>query len=292
MRNAIVLLVGDQPVPNLLPTRHLKPDVAVLLHTDRTRRVAENLARLLEPGVPCLLCPVCPYDVPEILSNLQRFLSEKVPDHGLTFNVTGGTKPMALAAFSLARVYDKPFVYFQTEGNCSRLYHYAFATDGIRAEGVEDLPETIILDEYLRAYLGSYETGGPRDEFERQVSEVLNSASELEVCWSVRPQGLDALEIDFAVRLGNQVGVGEVKTKGAKAGIDQINAIAEQRYLGTYVRKFLISGRPVDRNNLNLAQAYSIKVIELLSYSEHGILDGNDRRKMVQTLRTHLGVAL
>lgn len=289
MNTAIILLVGEQPAPNLLPTRWLKPDVAVLVYTDRTQQVAENLRSVLIPDHSCLLCLVPPYNIPEIQGKLQRALSENLPEHALAFNLTGGTKPMALAAFRLAHLYNAPFSYFQTEGNRSRLYRYIFAEDGIHLERVDDLPDTITLDDYLRMYLGGYETGGPRNKLERQVMEALLSIRDLEVLWSVRPQEQGALEIDFFVRLGNQVGVGEVKAKGAKSGIDQINAVAEQRHLGTYVKKFLISGRPVDRNNKNLAQAYRIKVIELPSYGESGLLTTGDCQRLVRTVIDHLG---
>jgi hypothetical protein len=283
----MILLVGEQPLPNLLPTRHLKPNPAVLVYTDRTRRIAENLEGLLD--CQCLPCPVSPYNIPEIQDEVHEFLSERLPDYAFTFNLTGGTKPMALAAFSLARSYNAPFVYFQTEGNHSRLYHYAFDENTVYLERVEDLPDTIALDDYLRMYLGRYEVGEPRNELECQVRETLRAKSDLEVLWSLRPQGLEALEVDFVVRLGNQVGVGEVKTKGAKSGIDQINAVAEQRYLGTYVWKFLISGKPMDGNNRNLAQAYRIEVIELPTYDETGLLDTRDREKLIETIVTRLG---
>jgi hypothetical protein len=291
MKRAMILLVGEQPVPNLLPARRVKPDTAVLVYTERTRRVAENLKELLETNCNCLLCKVHPYHISEILDEVRKFLSNNLADHAFTFNLTGGTKPMALAAFSLARMYNSPFVYFQTEGNRSRLYHYVLAADEIHLERVEELPDTITLDDYLRVYLGSYETGEPRNDLERQVKQALCSVPDLEVLWSLRPQGLEALEVDFVVRLGNQVGVGEVKTKGAKSGIDQITAVAEQRYLGTYVRKFLISGKPVDRNNRNLAQAYTIEVIELPSYSTAGALSPEDRQKLTRSVLTRLGGA-
>ena len=138
-------------------------------------------------------------------------------------------------------------------------------------------------------HLRTYEVGEPCNEFERQVREALQSHPQLEVLWSVRPQGQAALEIDFVVRLGNQIGVGEVKTKGAKSGIDQINSVTEQRYLGTYVRKFLVSGKEVDRNNKNLAKAYRVKVIELPSFTELGTLGEQDRRHLVKTVVAQLG---
>ncbi len=289
MKTALISLIGEQPAPNLLPTRHLKPDVAVLVHTDRTAQVAKNLRALLENECGVHLCEVPPYNILGCQQNIQALLSANLSGHDLVFNLTGGTKLMALAALGLARRYSAPFVYFQTEGNRSRLYHYILENDEIRQQKVEDLNVTITLDDYLRMYLRAYETGEPRNEFETQVQEALRAESQLEVLWSVRPQGLDAQEIDFVVRLGNQVGVGEVKTKGAKSGIDQINAVAEPRYLGTYVKKFLVSGRQVDRNNKNLAKAYRIEVIELPSFAESDKLSQADKQGLVETVVSRLG---
>jgi len=286
----MILLVGEQPAPNLLPTRRLKPDMAVLVLTDRTQRVAENLATLLKHVCHCLPCPVDPYEIPKIHDELENFLSNNLSEYAFTFNLTGGTKPMVLAAFCLAKMYSSPFVYFQTEGNRSLLYHYAFDGDKIILEGSDDLSETISLDDYLRLHLGDYETEAPRNAFEQQVLETLAATPGIaEVFTSVRPKNLGALEVDFAVRCGNQVGIGEVKSKGAKAGIDQINAVADPRYLGTYVHKFLVSAHPVHPNNLDLAEAYRIAVIELSSYGETGTLDPADGEKLGQTVVRRLG---
>lgn len=287
----MILLVGEQPAPNLLPTRHLQPDAAVLVYTDRTRQVAENLKALLEPGCHCWLCQVHPYRINEIQQELDAFLTTTVSDYALVFNLTGGTKAMALGAFRIVRMWNSPFVYFQTEGNRSLLYHYTFDGDEIILQATDELPVTISLDDYLRMYLRAYACEEPRTDFEQQVVDALRSTPGIaEVITGLRPRGLEAQEVDFVVRCGNQVGIGEVKTKGAKRGIDQLNAVAEQRYLGTYVRKFLVSGKPVDRNNKNLAQAYRIEVIELLSYGESGVLSANDKQKLAETVRGRLGV--
>lgn len=290
MATAMILLVGEQPVPNLLPARHLQPDAAVLVYTDRTRQVAENLKALLEPGCRCWLCQVHPYRIHEIQQELDASLTTMVGDHALIFNLTGGTKPMALGAFRVARIRGSPFVYLQTEGNRSLLYHYAFDGDKIVLQSADELPVTISLDDYLRMYLGAYTCEEPRTDLEQQVVDALQSTPGIaEVITGLRPQGLEAQEIDFVVRCGNQVGIGEVKTKGAKRGIDQINAVAEQRYLGTYLRKFLVSGEPVDRNNKNLARAYRIEVIELPSYGETGMLSPEDRQKLAGIVLRRLG---
>jgi len=57
-----ISLIGEQPIPNLLPLRYQPPDVAVLVHTDRTRRVAQRLEELLAPKVTVRLLPTDPYD--------------------------------------------------------------------------------------------------------------------------------------------------------------------------------------------------------------------------------------
>ena len=291
MSTAMVLLIGEQAAPNLLSTRYLKPSLAVLVYTDRTQKVAQNLAGLLKlSGIECRKCKVLPYSIPDAFVQMQKCLQAEAPGHEYVFNLTGGTKTMALAAFDLAHRLASPFVYFQTEGNRSLLYHYRFAEEGIFQETEpEEIGETITLDDYLRMYLGEHTEGRPRDPLEEEVKDVLDSIEGLEVKYSVRPAGMEALEIDFVIRLGNQVGVGEVKSKGAKRGIDQINAVADPRYLGTYIRKFLVSGKEVDRNNKNLAQAYRIKVVELPGFSMHGRLSQEEKRKLVNVILSEMG---
>ncbi len=119
--HALVLLVGEQPASNLLPTRSLKPDKAVLVYTERTSHIARNLEELLRYTCTCLLCQVHPYEITEIAKQLGDFLEERFPSSALTFNLTGGTKPMALAAFLLASQRRASLVYFQTEGGRSLL---------------------------------------------------------------------------------------------------------------------------------------------------------------------------
>jgi hypothetical protein len=290
-KTALILLVGEQPLPNLLPTRHINPELVVLVHTNRTREIAERLKGLLS-GRKLLCCPVEPYDLPKIEQTLQEFLSQKIAasEYQLLFNLTGGTKPMSLAAFQVAAQRKDPFVYFQTEGGRSLLYCYQFTDqEKVKLEKQEELSQTLTLDDYLRAQVGNYTPGSPRDNFEEQVSQALQTIPGLEILTSVRPQGLEALEVDFVIRLGNQVGVIEAKTKGAKSGIDQIQAVAEQRYLGTYAAKFLVSGKEVDRNNKNLARAYGIEMIELPSYADTSKISKSDQQMLRERILRKLG---
>ena len=285
-KTALILLVGEQPVPNLLLTRHLNLDVAVLVHTSRTKGIAERLKALLS-DFSTHLCEVVPYELPNILLALQQFIGQELQDHQLIFNLTGGTKPMSLAAFLLALQRRAPFVYFQTEGGRSLLFHYKFTDDGqVQLEQQEEISATITLKDYLQAQVGNYTKDSPRDDFEQLIHNVLQEIDDLEIFTSVRPQG--ALEVDFVVRFGNQVGVIEAKKKGDKRGIDQIQAVAEQRYLGTYVAKFLVSGSAMDQNNKDLAEAYNIEVIELTSYSSTNSLSEQDKKELKRRITAKL----
>lgn len=281
MTRTMVLLVGEQPIPNLLPARHLRPELALLVHTEETEAVADRLSNLLQPAIACRTCLTDPYDLVAIESRLVAALSPRPPTDELVVNLTGGTKPMSLAGLEAARRLRGRVVYFQTERNQSRLFAYRYERGRIEPDGVEDVPATITLDDYLRLYLGAYTTQPPRNDLEREVAAALRASPAIaEVLTGLSPRGLGALEVDFAVRCGNQVGIGEVKTQAAKAGIDQINAVASREYLGTYVHKFLVSGHPVDPNNKDLARAYRIEIIEVPGFGQTGALGPDDRARL------------
>jgi hypothetical protein len=75
-----------------------------------------------------------------------------------------------------------------------------------------------------------------------------------------------------------------VKTKGAKDGIDQLNTAAEQRYLGTFVRRALISGQPVNQKNRELANATRVYSIELNRQESDKQLSEADRTTLLEGL--------
>lgn len=286
----LISLVGERPAPNLLLLRFLKPTDVVFVATERTLQVSRNIAALV--GTPSVhSCVTHAYRIEEIHRALGTFLTERGwKASEIVFNVTGGTKPMALAAFGLAQELQAHVVYLQTEGNASLLYQYEFGTDGALTLVAEDpVPETTTLDDYLRMYLGTYQEEGTRETFERAVFQALQSGRGrdlFEVKAGIRPVG--ALEIDLVVRHGNQVAIGEIKNKSGKNGIDQLNSAASQRYLGTYVKKFLILTQPLEQNNAELAEAYRVTPIVLPSGST-GVLSPQDEETLVNALLAGLG---
>jgi hypothetical protein len=135
--------------------------------------------------------------------------------------------------------------------------------------------------------VGKYQQGDPRDPLEAAVADALKGSSQFdELMTSLRPGGQGALEVDFFFRIGTTFGVAEAKQSAAKSGIDQIQAVADPRYLGTYLRKFLISARPLDPNNTELAKAYRITTIVLPSFAEQQRLSDEDRTNLVEKIVT------
>ncbi len=289
-RKGMVLLVGEQPAPNLLPVRHERPQDALLVYTRRTKRIATNLRKILGEDCVCSELETDPYSISGIHQTLRQRLSESdLAAIDWLFNITGGTKPMAIAALWLAQERGEQVLYFQTEGRVSKLYYYRFTQAGPSLETEKQLVAKVSVEDLLRMHAGGYKEGWPRNRFESAVADVLRGSPKIEEAkFSVTLPGEAALEIDFIVRCGDRFGVGEVKTQADKSGIDQLQAAAEQRHLGTYIAKFLVSGAPVDRNNLELAKAYRIDVIET-RFAERRELEEEDRALLERTILTRLG---
>lgn len=232
---------------------------------------------------------VAPYDMADVESKLKRVIKEKNwPPDKIIFNLTGGTKPMALAAYRLAEQLSSPFLYVQSEGKKSIVYHYRFFDGAPVLERVDEVPPVLNIDLYLRVHLGEYTEGEFKNDFEKMVAGVLQQKVD-QIKISVKPT--NALEIDLVLRCGNRVGIAEVKSGNkalSKEGIDQLNTAAEPRFLGTYTKKFLILDREYGSNNLELARAHGITVIELPS-AQKGELSEEDTEKLVQTVKTELG---
>lgn len=261
----LISLIGEQPIPVLLVDRALKPTRHLLAHSEKTCRVAENLKQLLPHAQPLLLHD--PYDLDGI-----RAAFERVYQPGMTFNLTGGTKPMMLATYELARQHQAPFVYLESERHQSRLYEYAFAQETPQLTRETIIPTLLDIKTYLNAYLPGFSTepytANSGAMFEQAVAQSLQKRG-FEIATNVRPNGVgEKIEIDLVIRAGNQVGIAEVKLgdsrdEAPKKAVDQLNTAGEQKYLGTYTAKFLITARKPRSGIMALAHAHRITVIVL-----------------------------
>ena len=291
-------LIGEQPIPNLLPLRHQPPEIAVLVYSDFTAKAAHRLEKLLPQGCQVEPCPVSAYDIAAAKQELLGLVATKGwAPASLLFNLTGGTKPMSLAAYLVAAELRAPFLYLQSEGKQTRLFRYEFDEQIAHVVGDELLPELITIDDYLRAFVDGYQlTGFAKDaaskgtRFERAIHTTLEPVVD-EIAVGLKLLGV--VDVDFVVRCGNQVGIIEAKTgPGVGKGIEQLNTAGDQRYLGTYTQKILVSDQVWDhtRSNLRaLAQASRIEVIELPSFAASGCLSAEDANELARRVCKALG---
>ena len=312
----LVSLIGEQPIPNLLVMRAEDPIEVLMVYSAHTRPVAERLRKL--PAMPKLVdCDVNAYDFASIRAAIEhRIAVRRWTSDQLVFNLTGGTKTMAMAAFEVAKALRATFVYLQSEGRKGVLYRYAweeFAAEGRNdarpvltdqrelAEIVATRPVTVA--QYVQAHVGKWwhderNAGDPPGRaFEQLVREVLMADEpavedvEADVRWS------DRLEADLVMRRGSNFAVAELKqgrNAGKKDDLQQLAMIARQQILGTYIQPILILGKQMDQSNIALADSFGIAVIELSSWEQTGDLSDGDRlllRRRVRELLSSEGAA-
>ena len=128
--------------------------------------------------------------------------------------------------------------------------------------------------------------------FEQAVFRALQPQVD-EMLAGVRPEGVaDQIEMDLVLRVGNQVGVAEVKLGGRaerpKQGIDQLSTAASREYLGTYTAKFLITANPLARSVLQLAREKQVTVVTLTGYRPGDPLSPAEQQRLVQAVRQRL----
>lgn len=264
----LISLIGEQPIPNLLPILYLKPDNNMILFTDTTESTAKRIERLIPA---CSKHKTVPYDIQEIKNTIYNLLNES---DQFIFNITGGTKVMSAALFQIAIERKADSVYLQSEGNYNSLFNYKVKTDGsIKAEKII-LPELIDIDLYLKAHLPDYVAdksleSGSGFEFEKTILALLRS-NNFEVIPNIKPKGEgNKLEIDAVIRVKgtNNVGIAEIKIgdkaeEGPKKGIDQLALASQREYLGIYTKRFLITERELKKDIKELAWKHQIIIID------------------------------
>ncbi len=276
----MVLLVGEQPAPNLLPARHYRVSAVLLVYSNLTEHIAENLDKVLQTPTS-IKCKVPAYDVSAIIDQLKRIIR----DHGwtgrdLVFNLTGGTKLMMLGAFIVAHELGSRWLYMQSEGPASDAHWFGFKDGRPYRAPKETISTTITLTDYLHLHIGEFRSHEPSDDFERAIFKALKPGRQSpvhELLVDIRPTSTRDPEIDMLVRIDNQVGVLEIKKRAAKRGIEQLTTATGRDYLGTYVHKFLVTAHPVSRETCRLAEALRIHVVELPSFAQGGSLSQHDR---------------
>src|SRR5579863_8808668 len=145
----MVALVGEQTLPNFLPIRYYKPDSVLLVYTTRTEGKFKQLKSALqqETAIFGLDLKINGHETEAITKALKdMFETSELAHQKAEFNLTGGTKPMSLAAYQVAQQYEAPVFYLESEGKHSRVYHYMWENQQLKADSNELLPECANLE--------------------------------------------------------------------------------------------------------------------------------------------------
>jgi hypothetical protein len=291
--SVMISLVGEQPAPNVLPVRYFAPDQVALVCTDRTLKQAKQTAKMIGDKIVRPFCETEAYRLELIRAKLERYIT----DHGwvktdLLFNLTGGTKTMVIAALEIARRLNVQTFYYQTEDNQSLIHPYRFCEGNLICETPISVEATLTIDEFLRLYIARYKLGDFKNDFERKVAEVLMT---LGPGYEFLPNAIltgvgPNVEVDGVLRHGNTFAVIEAKLHAKKSeGIDQLRSVTDQRTLGTYTKRFLISADELHSNDQELAAAYRITVVVLPSGRHDAEMFSNeDAQRLIKAIRKEM----
>lgn len=256
--NTLLCLVGEQPIANLLPILHLNPKEVLLIYTKKKRitEIAEALQLLIEEQA----IAVRKYQLSSEFSIMDTYaeLVNCVKQAGIKLsgiNLTGGTKPMSIAALQLAQQQNTPIFYMESSGNqASQLYRSEFVNSQLSYEHIAQIPEEITLNQFIRAFGYQSTQKHPNDLLEIAVHAALVAMGKFEIETGVRVDAKGKTDIDFVLRYQNQVAMVEVKRvewdscaeckkkvkPKPKQALEQIVTISEQRIFGTYTSRFAI----------------------------------------------------
>ncbi|MEX2381432.1 MAG: hypothetical protein WD490_03535 [Opitutales bacterium] len=271
MKTTIISLVGGQPEPPFHGQRHLgshhsDPVGTILVSSQSTTIVAKRILRALsitnESNSLWNECP--PYDVEAAFAYLNEKNASLGSGHEIVWDITGGTKPMVLAATMIAQSTDATMAYLESELGTCYIYRYGFQRNSsdIRKIDKQECCSQLTLDLYFTLHGHDVKERTSKQDNQGKQYEDLIEAQLKKIAGIEFRRGVAKgnLDIDFVVRRGNQVAVIEAKSGGgSKKGIDQLNTASQRDRFGTYIKKGLIHGQSLDQNNVDLAEASSIR---------------------------------
>jgi len=266
----LLSLVGEQPIPNLLPLwQYPQYREAQFAASPTTRAVAQQLKTavqndpLLKQIQPLKTLELAAYDIQDARSQLAAALIEhQAQGKTVHLNLTGGTKLMSLAALQAAFGSGTPLMYVSTEEKCI----IWLGSDGSEQRR-EPIQVTISVEQYLNAHgFQIIEKGNPfsvplpkeGDELEKEVERLLRSSGLFDdVRRNVNIRKVDGNktinnELDLAVTRNGRLAViscksGTVESNSGRENyrkaIYELSAISRREAAGIYCGKVLVSSQ-------------------------------------------------
>ncbi len=299
----MICLVGEQPLPNVLPILHYQPTQVVLVHSDYTRPVTAQVQQVLGPAVSVLTCEVDAYAI----ERARLVLLDLIVKHGwlpeqLTFNLTGGTKPMVLAGYRVAQdIAGCTLLYMQTRQGRNECFEYNLLDNAfvLQSSRPQEITTVLDIDRHLRAHgWTQWNTSDPvvprrNDTVVRVVGAALAGYVE-ELVRQVKDVPDSPVEIDLVVRCRNQIGLIAIPPDGpdaGTAGINQLNTFGARENLGTYVKRLLVLNQEPALTTIAQAAVRNITVLVVPSLSAKGgaELSEEDKLRLRKQVMTMLG---
>lgn len=101
----MVCFISEQPMPNMIAIKLLKPSRLIIIHTDEEKlkryvQILEVYAKRIVPSAKVAVDVTKPYSVQDTYATVARWIREL--GKSVTVNVTGGTKIMSIGAYRAA----------------------------------------------------------------------------------------------------------------------------------------------------------------------------------------------
>ena len=122
MKKTLICLLSQQHVPNLLSVNYWKPERLILVETAgmKSKKASEDFCNALQISNPNRqkYCEVIPIpkgkdsDFQTMLATFGKLITDASPDTEWIVNLTGGNKPMSIAAYeAFSRAANRRFIY-------------------------------------------------------------------------------------------------------------------------------------------------------------------------------------
>lgn len=104
MKKIHITLVGKETLPAYYLAKVLEADIVYVLATKQSKTEAGRLKRVLtDEGVKCVLnCDIDAFDINSVIQACEDIHHLCDIDSEVSYNLTGGTKPMAIGAYKVA----------------------------------------------------------------------------------------------------------------------------------------------------------------------------------------------
>jgi hypothetical protein len=153
-----ICLVSAQPIPNLIPILAAEPrpdEVVLLVSRDMSNAATWLEGALIAYNLRVSRVGIDPFDIVAGRETIRKVVEERKAAgvHEVVVNLTGGTKPMALAAFQVCGEHNLRGLYVDTQ-NANLLELWPSSTQS-------PLPNVLKVKTYLRSYGYAVEGGVP-----------------------------------------------------------------------------------------------------------------------------------